>query len=567
MGEAVHLRVLTGVDFRLHALAGAEEVRVGEVAVEDEALRGGVAEATTELPRQTLLQREVHVDEVRRALHRFILEFHLLDERQTLQTFLGTLHCGVGQPRAFELAHFAPHRHVVDAFGAQEVHMAHVDAVARLHEEGDIHRLLVWVRRGHRFDLGEGIAVCAKAQVQQFLRLRHELAVEGLAFLHQQEVAQFRFSHRQIAGNLHFGNLVNLAFRHVHRDEDVVLGGRNGHLGRIDLEVGVAAVHVERTQLLDVAGERFLRVAVVLLVPAQPVRGLQFEGLADFLVRERGVADDIDLADACALSFLDLDRDLHLVTGNIVDLHIHLHRVLAAAKVLVCEVAGHVFQHRAVEGLARGQAHIAQALLQVFRLDVLVAIDGEAFDGRALLHHHHQRVTFTAQFHIAEEARGIQSTQGFIRLRPREAVPDGDRQVVEHRAFGNTLQAFYLEVGDGKFRIGGDGILGGGARGPERGTGTGEQGQRHGVAKAARGAAGSQRRQTHDVRFLPRLTEVPRNVIIERQAHQHGEQEHTCLLRKLLHPLRERAPLHPFRQLEHHLAPIEHRDRQQIEHG
>ena len=76
----------------------------------------------------------------------------------------------------------------------------------------------------------------------------------------------------------------------------------------VDGEVRVAAIHVVRAQLLQVARQRFARVAIVLLVPGQPVRRLQLELLEHLLVRERRVADDVDLADARALAFVDVDR-------------------------------------------------------------------------------------------------------------------------------------------------------------------------------------------------------------------------------------------------------------------
>ena len=52
-------------------------------------------------------------------------------------------------------------------------------------------------------------------------------------------------------------------------------------------------------------------------------------------------------------------------------------------------------------------------LLQVFGLDVLVALELEALDGRALVDHHDQRVAIAAQFHVAEEAGVVQRAHRF----------------------------------------------------------------------------------------------------------------------------------------------------------
>ena len=232
-------------------------------------------------------------------------------------------------------------------------------------------------------------------------------------------------------------------FVDVDRDEDVVLLGRDRHLGRFDLEVRVAAVHVVRAELLEIALQRLARVAVVLLVPGEPVRRLQLEGRrGSSLSLNLRVADDVDLADLGALAFLDVDLDLHAVAGLFLDLGVDAHAVLAAAEVLVGEVLLHVLEHRAVEGLAGGKADVAQRLLQVLGLDVLVAGDLEALDRGALEHHHHQRVAIAAHLHVAEEAGGVQRR---IASRTRcgvEMVADVHRQVVEDRAFGDALQAF-----------------------------------------------------------------------------------------------------------------------------
>ncbi len=184
--------------------------------------------------------------------------------------------------------------------------------------------------------------------------------VEGLPRLHQQQFLELRLRHDERACQLHFGHLEHLAFFEVHGDEDVVLLGSDGHLGGIDLEVGVAAIHVVVAQLLEVALQGLARVAVVLLVPGLPVRRLQLERIQHFLLFESAIADEVDLADLRALAFLDLDLDLHPVAGLLLNLRIHAHGVFSAAVVLVCQVLGDIFEHRAVKRLAGGKADIAQ---------------------------------------------------------------------------------------------------------------------------------------------------------------------------------------------------------------
>jgi hypothetical protein len=130
------------------------------------------------------------------------------------------------------------------------------------------------------------------------------------------------------------------------------------------------------------------------------------------LFLELGVADQVDHLDLGALAFLDVDHDVDLVAGQVGDLGIDAHGVLAAAEILVGEVLLHLVQHRAVEGLAGGETHVAQALLQILGLDVLVALDLELRDRGTLDHHHQQGVAVAAQFHVAKEAGGIQGAHG-----------------------------------------------------------------------------------------------------------------------------------------------------------
>ena len=49
------------------AIAGAEEIGMHEVAVQEETLRSRIADAAAELTRQTLIDVKVDVHEIRRA--------------------------------------------------------------------------------------------------------------------------------------------------------------------------------------------------------------------------------------------------------------------------------------------------------------------------------------------------------------------------------------------------------------------------------------------------------------------------------------------------------------------
>ena len=75
----------------------------------------------------------------------------------------------------------------------------------------------------------------------------------ALARLHQQIVFELLFRNDESAGELHAAHFENLPFVDVDGDEDVFFLGRDRHLRRLDVEVRVTAIHVERTQFFEIA--------------------------------------------------------------------------------------------------------------------------------------------------------------------------------------------------------------------------------------------------------------------------------------------------------------------------
>jgi hypothetical protein len=133
--QAVDLREPTRVQVDRDALAGAHEIAVGVVAVQDERLRLRIADAATQLRGRSFLDLELDVDQVGRARHRLRFRFDPLDVGQALQALLGALDQRVRQPCSLELAHLAPQHFVVDLGDAVEHDVAHVGAVAGIDEE------------------------------------------------------------------------------------------------------------------------------------------------------------------------------------------------------------------------------------------------------------------------------------------------------------------------------------------------------------------------------------------------------------------------------------------------
>ena len=89
-------------------------------------------------------------------------------------------------------------------------------------------------------------------------------------------------------------------------------------------------------------------------------------------------------------------------------------------------------------------------LAEVLGLDVLVALDLETLDGRALVDDHDQRAAIAAHLDVAEEAGVIERPHRLTDALRRRVVADVDRQVVVDRAFGDALQTFDANVADGE---------------------------------------------------------------------------------------------------------------------
>ena len=84
----------------------------------------------------------------------------------------------------------------------------------------------------------------------------------------------------------------------------------------------------------------------------------------------------------------------------------------------------------------------------VLGLDRLVAVDVDLADRGTLDQRDHQHVAVTADLHVVEVARLEQRARRLGDRRLVDAVVHLDRDVVEHAAGGDPLQAFDTDVGD-----------------------------------------------------------------------------------------------------------------------
>ncbi len=308
--------------------------------------------------------------------------------------------------------------------------------------------LVVWLR--HAVDVGEGIAFVTQAAGDQLGRAGHHLAREHLARLHQQQRLDLVFRYLEVTGELHVTDGVLLAFVDVDGDVDVFLVRRDGHLGGRDVHVDVAAVQVVGTQTLQVTGQFFAGILVVILEERQPVGGLELEQLTQGVVIEHVVANDVDVLDGSDGALVDLDLQGHTVARLRHHLGVDLGRVAALGHVLALQLVTHAFEGSTLEDLAFGQARLLQALHQVFGTDRLVAFDLDARHRRALDHIDDQHVAITVQLDVLEEP-GLEQRAGRLHQAPVIGlVAHVQGQGTEDAAGGNPLQAIDADIGDGE---------------------------------------------------------------------------------------------------------------------
>ena len=431
-------------------VAGAEEVVLRDRDAGDEALHLRVAEAEGEAARVLLLDRDDDVDLILGAGHLGRIDRDGLEVAEALQADLRAVDRGLRIPGAFELAHLAAHDFVFGVRVALEDDVAHVDALARIDEEVDADFALLAVDRRNRLHVGERVADVGEHGRDRVGRLLDLLAREEIAGLDLQELAQVILVEDQRAGQLDVADRVDLAFLDVGGHVHLALVGADRDLGGVDVEVDVAAIHVVRGQLFQIARKLLARVLIVLGVERQPVRCVRLEAGGELLVRERLVADDVDLLDRRGLALGDVDRDLDAVAIEVDDGRLHRDVVLAAVVVLARELVLHLGELERIERLAFGQANALEALQEILVLEILVAAQRDLGDLRALLDRDDEDVALARELHVVEEAGLVQRADRLLGAVRRQLIALLDRKIGEHRAGRDARQAVDADVRDGE---------------------------------------------------------------------------------------------------------------------
>src|SRR5258708_5447161 len=368
IGQRVDLVHAAAVDVEGQELAGAEDVGLRERGRQRELLHAREADAEEQRAGGPLLHGIHDVDLVGAAFDRLRLDVHFREILGAVDAPARKLDLGGVVIAALELAHLAAYHLVARLRVAGDVDAPHVHPPARVDQDVERDAALFLVDLGNRIGIGEGIAVVAEAIGDRLGGGGELLAREHVAGLELLQLLELFARHQELAGELHLGHGVLLAFREIDRDVDVAPVGRDRHLRRLDAEVEVAAVLVVRAQVLEVGRELFARIAVVLGVPGEPAGAAQHE-LVEQLALAKGVrADQVDAADLGDLALGHGDVDADAVALERRDGGLHLGGVQAARQILPLDLELGVIEQRTVEDAAFGHAELAQDLAHVLLL-------------------------------------------------------------------------------------------------------------------------------------------------------------------------------------------------------
>ena len=266
--------------------------------------------------------------------------------------------------------------------------------------------------------------------------------------MHQQQGRDLILGHFQVAAQLDVAHGVLGAFVDIDRDKDLLLVGADRHLGRDDLHIDIAAVHVIRAQALQVTGQFLAGIFVIVLEERQPVAGLEGELIVQLGLVENAIAHHIDMLDRGHFAFVDPDLQADAVArlGN--HLGVHRGRVTPLRHILAQQLIAYPFECGALEHFAFGQPGLLEAFHQVIGRDGLVAFNVDTGNGRTLDHSDHQHVAIAPQLDILEKTGLEQCTRGLHQLLVIDLFANVQGQGAEHAAGGHPLQAVDADIGN-----------------------------------------------------------------------------------------------------------------------
>ncbi|MCY1228430.1 hypothetical protein D9M72_407470 [compost metagenome] len=157
------------------------------------------------------------------------------------------------------------------------------------------------------------------------------------------------------------------------------------------------------------------------------------------------VADEIDLGDLGALTFIDHEGKVDAPFGNRNDLRRYRDVAAADGSIGVLDGLDIRFDCRFAVRAERLRAHDA---LQLVVLDLAVAVEDDLIDQLILAHADDQRTAGDVDADVGEVARGVQALHGSVDIRVAEGLAGNDRDVRSDRLSADARCPAYFDTID-----------------------------------------------------------------------------------------------------------------------
>ena len=447
MGKAVGITDIRTAQGKGNPVTGATPVVLGHVGTKDKPGGIRIAHIGTNGTGRLLFHLVFHIYQIVGIRHAGCVSLHHAEVTQPLQSLAGQIDQGGIGWRLFKLAQFTAQHFVVGFRITAEIDATNIHLATRLHIKGHINRVVFVIGVVlTAIDLGKGVTLVTKATLEQIIGVGHQLLAEYLPFLHHQQGFKLLFGYHQITGQADLVDRVLLTFRHVHGNEHATTVRGNRHLGGFDGKVDVATVQIVGAQTLQITAQFLPGILVIALDKGPEPGGIQLKILEQFFIVEQIITDDIDIANARRLAFIDLDFQGYPVTRQRHGLGLDICAIAALADVLALQLTGNGLQGGPLKHLAFGQAGFGQPLAQVFLVDGLVAGQFNTGNAGALGHHHDQIIAITAQLHVLEVSSGKQALYRVHDLITAYGVTSLNGQLRIHSFHRQALQAFHSDI-------------------------------------------------------------------------------------------------------------------------
>ena len=267
------------------------------------------------------------------------------------------------------------------------------------------------------------------------------------------EIEELFFRNDQGALKVYVAYDVAAALGDVDSDVHVLLVGSDRDLCRVDVEIDESIIEIERTQRLEIGRELRFGISVRTRDEREEPGRIKLEIIQQIIVVERDVPYDVDLPDLRDDAFRDLESDRDPVTLDRCHRTRDLGAVLSCRKVRPMQLLLHLVENRSVEDAPLGEPDLLKGGHEILGLEIFVASEFDAADGRSFDHRHDERLAIAREPHIAEETGLEQGTDGSGSACSVHGIADLYRQIVEDGAGGDPLQTFQTDILDDK-RIG-----------------------------------------------------------------------------------------------------------------